>query len=209
LDSAVSEVRGAPTFMAALGRAQPVVSAALAYGNTLCDSLSRKIDTAANDVDARVETEFAPVRAQMAALMEVQVRTTREYTLLTRYRMGEAGALDSLRALDPEVADALPAGKAPSLAALDGVEKRLLARIETANALRTDLNERFNIYQSEQLELDSLRNSAQESARLGRVTLMLWARSHRNLAAGVRVPAALDVMGMVKNAAGSATKTIL
>jgi hypothetical protein len=209
LDSAVAAVRTAPTFMAALGHAQPVVSAALAYGNRLCDSLSQRIDYAAADVDARVEAEFAPVREQMVSLMNLQLKATREYTLVNRYRLGEDAALDTLRALDPEVAEALPVGKKPVMASLDAAEKRILAKIETASSLRSDLNERFNVYQLEQQELDALRNSAQESARLGRITLMLWARSHRNLAAGVKVPAALDVMGLVKNAAGSATKTIL
>jgi hypothetical protein len=39
---------------------------------------------------------------------------------------------------------------------------------------------------------------------MGRITLILWARSHQNLAAGIQVSAAIDVMGMVRGAAGKA-----
>jgi hypothetical protein len=53
-----------------------------------------------------------------------------------------------------------------------------------------------------------LRTQARESARLGRITLITWARSHRNLAAGIAVPASIDVMSMVKSAAGQAKSLV-
>jgi len=81
--------------------------------------------------------------------------------------------------------------------------------LRTMASLRTDLVEELAVYEAQHVELDQLRNQAQEASRLGRITLIMWARSHRNLAAGVRVPAAIDVMGMVRNAAGHASGTIV
>jgi len=205
LDSAVVEVRKAPDFMGALSAAQPVVSAALSYGNSLYDSIEVRIDEAGADLSARIEAEYAPVKRSLAELNELQLRATHAYSLLSQYRKGRESALDSLRAFDSEAASALPAGKRPNEAAVDAYEKRLLVDIDTHVHVREDLLRQFEVYRAEQLELDELRTKSQEAARMGRITLILWARSHKNLAAGVTVPAAINVMGLMKSAAGSAT----
>ena len=209
LDSAVTQVRQARGFMDALSAAQPVVSAALSYGNSIYDSIEIRIDVAALDLGARIEEEYAPVKRSMAELNELQLRATHSYALLSQYRKGREAALEALRAHDPEAAAAMPAGKAPSDAAMDAYEKRVLAAIDAHVHVREDLLRQFENYRAEQLELDDLRSRSQEAARLGRITLILWARSHRNLAAGVTVPAAINVMGMVKSAASSASGVVL
>ena len=205
LDSAVTEVRRSGDFMSALNAAQPVVSAALSYGNTVYDSLDMRIDVAAADLATRIEAEFASVKQQLADLNDLHLRSTRCYSLLAQFRKGSETALDSLRARDPEAAAAMPAGKRPSDAAVDAYEKRVLTEIATHVDVREEMLRRFEIYRAEQLELDELRIRSMEAARLGRITLILWARSHRNLAAGVTVPAAINVMGMVRQAASGAS----
>jgi len=208
LDAAVSNCKAASNFLAALGAAQPVVSAALAYGNCLYDSLEIRIAAADVDISARIETEFGPIKTQMDQLENLQLQNIRAYTKLAEYRQGSEASLDSLRTLDPESADAIPAGKKPAIAALDASDKRLLERIEALGTLHDRLNHQFEIYSAEQQELDALRTQANEAARLGRITLILWARSHSNLAAGITVPAQIDVMSMVKSAAGQAKSLV-
>jgi hypothetical protein len=122
--------------------------------------------------------------------------------------MGGNAALDSLRAIDPESAETLPAGKKPSAAALDAVEKQILGRVETLGQLHSRLDPQFEVYKAEQGELEQLRTQAREAARLGRITLITWARSHRNLASGIAVPAQIDIMSMVKGAAGQAKSLV-
>jgi hypothetical protein len=205
LDSAVTNARAASTFMGALSAAQPVVSAALSFGNSVYDSLDMKIDQAAGDVDRRIEMEFAPLKRQLAEVSDLELKATARYTFLSRYRLGDGAALDSLRAHDPEAAEALPAGKRPAAATLEATEKRILSQLETTSTLRGRLEQQFEEYRAQQTELDAIRIQAREATRLGRITLILWARSHRNLAAGVKVPAAINLMGMVQSAAGKAT----
>ena len=209
LDKAVQGARAAPTFLAALGAAQPVVSAALAYGNSIYDNLDLQIATADKDLSSRIEAEFAPVKDELTRLQSLQLGSISAYRYLTEYRLGSSPALDSLRAIDPESAEALPAGKKPPAAALDAAEKRILGRVETLGTMHDRLNPQFEVYKAEQDELEQLRAQARESARLGRITLILWARSHKDLAAGIAVPAAIDVMGMVRSAAGQAKGIVL
>lgn len=208
LDKAVQGARSAPTFMAALGAAQPVVSAALAYGNQIYDEMDQQIGRADQELVSRIEAENASLKTEMAKLESMQLSSISSYRLLTEYRLGSNAALDSLRASDPEVAEALPAGKKPTAAALDAAEKRIRERVETLGQMHDKLDPQFEIYKAEQAELEQLRTQAREAARLGRITLILWARSHRNLADGIAVPAAIDVMGMVKGAAGQAKSLV-
>lgn len=208
LDSAVTRARGASNFLAALSAAQTVVSAALAYGNCAYDSLDDAVAVAAADIDSRIETEFGPLKIQLEALQNLQFQATGRYALLMVYRQGNADALDQLRAQDPEIAAMLPQGSKPSVAALDLVEKHIVGQVETVRAMRDRLAPDFAIYQAQEEELDALRNQAVEAARLGRITLTLWARSHRNLAAGIRVPAQIDLMSLAKSAAGQAKAVI-
>lgn len=208
LDKAVLGARAASGFMAALGAAQPVVSAALAYGNQLYDEMDVSIGKADQELTARIEADYAQVKQEMGRLESMQLASISSFRLLAEYRMGSNAALDSLRAIDPEAAEWLPAGKKPATTALDAAEKQILGRVETLAQVHDRLNPQFEVYKAEQAELEMLRTQAREAARLGRITLITWARSHRNLAAGIAVPASIDVMGMVKSAAGQAKSLV-
>ena len=208
LDKAVQGARSAATFMGALGAAQPVVAAALAYGNTLFDEMDTAIGRAEQELSSRIEAENAPVKRERERLETLQVSGVTSYRLLTEYRMGSDSALDSLRAVDPEASEWLPAGKKPSTGSLDAAEKQLRERVDAIGQMHDKLDPQFAIYKAEQGELDDLRTQAREAARLGRITLITWARSHRNLANGIAVPASIDVMGMVRSAAGQAKSLV-
>ena len=159
-----------------------------------------KIDRGAADIDHRIETEFAPLKQQLAEVRDLELSSTARYTWLSRYRLGDTTALDSLRAHDPEAAQAMPAGKRPTPEAIETTEKRILSQIETMAKLRGHLDHQFEEYRAQQRELDSIRIQAREATQLGRTTLILWARSHRDLAAGVRVPPAINLMRLMQSA---------
>jgi hypothetical protein len=207
LDAVVADIGSRETLLDALSAVQPLVTATMDYANQHLDELDRAIETATADVGRRVETDFAPLKQQIAVFEELQLRTMRSYTLLNRYRLGEAGALDSLRALDPPSAEKLPAGRKPASKDLDAVEADIIDRLNRVQGLKDQLAPEFGIYREHLAEIETLRNSAEERARLTRVTLILWSRSHRNLAAGIGVPPAIDLKGMmtstVRSAAGS------
>ena len=71
------------------------------------------------------------------------------------------------------------------------------------------LQPRFNEYHAEMRELDDLMFSLEESCRKMRVSVILWARSHANLAAGIAVPPQIDVAGMLTGAASNAAKKVV
>ena len=50
-------------------------------------------------------------------------------------------------------------------------------------------------------ELESMRTQTEEMLRLGRLTVSVWSRSHRNVAAGIPVPPAIDLVQLLQRAA--------
>jgi len=207
LDAVTKSIRSSKTFLAALGTAQPLVNAAVSRGNVLFDNVEQGAQVAAADINARVEEEFAPLNRNVAQLESLHLASVHGYTLIERYRDGEAGALDSLRDQDPAVAAFLPAKPGPK--DLDAAEGFAISRSNNLQALRSQLDAQAEAYRSSLNELEDLRNQTDERSKLGRMTLLLWGRSHRNLAAGISVKPMIDVMGIMKSTASTATKGLV
>jgi len=204
LDEVVKDVLTRETFLDGLSAAQPLVNAVQSYGLGLFDQFDDQLGVAVAAVGGEVEKEFAPLKRNIVELELLQERAMEGVTLLYKYRLGEAEALPALRTLYPPVAEQLPAGKPPTARQLDSAELELVAQLQRIKALKEQLVPEFMVYKEEQRELETLRIQAEERARLGRATLVLWARSHKNLGLGVAVPPAIDVVGLLKAATGAA-----
>jgi hypothetical protein len=209
LDKVVSNIRGSKTFLAALSAAQPLVNATVAHGNSLFDSMDSIVMAAAADVGDRIEAQYAALKQSTAELDSMHVASLHSYALLERFRGGEIAALDTLRKSDAATSAYLPAGRAPAAKDLDQVEHFLIDRSTTIKAMRDQLDPEVTNYRESLMELDNLRNQTEERAKLGRLTLLLWGRSHRNLAAGVSVKPMIDVMGIMKSTVATGAKGIL
>ena len=80
----------------------------------------------------------------------------------------------------------------------------LVPELDRIQRLKEQLIPEFKIYKERQRELEALRILNEERARLGRLTLTLLARSHKNLGIGVAVPPVIEVVGLLRTATGSA-----
>jgi hypothetical protein len=212
LDDVLKEVRKAETFLGGLAAAQPLVNAVQSRGLQLFNRLDEQVGMAASAISGEVEGEFAPLKRNIVELELLQERAMQGVTLLYKYRLGEVESLPALRAVYPPVAEQLPPGRPPTAKQLEAAELELVGQLQRLKLLKEQLGPEFAIYKETQRELEMLRIQAEDRARMGRVTLVLWARSHKNLGLGVAVPPAIDVMGMLKAAggavAGSAGKVV-
>jgi len=208
LDTIIHDIPTKSSLIEGLGAVQPLVTATMSHANRQLDGLDRAIDVAYGDLSRSIERDFAPLKNQIAVFEELQLQTMRSYTLLNRYRLGDAAAIDSLRAIDPPSAEKLPRRK-PTTKDLDAAEQDLLQRLARIESLKDQLVPEFTLYKEHQGELEALRTSAEERARLTRITLILWARSHRNLAAGIGVPPAIDLKGILQGTVSSAAGAIV
>ena len=67
--------------------------------------------------------------------------------------------------------------------------------------VRAQLEPQFAQYKEHERELETLRLQTEEMLRLGRLTIAVWTRSHRNLAAGIPIPPAIDIVELLQGAA--------
>jgi hypothetical protein len=209
MDTLITNIETHKTMLAALGAAQPLVSLTVAAGDQLFDRLDSDIRTAANEINAGIEAEYAQLKARITELDQMHIISVRSFTQLQRLRAGDAAALDTLRQIDNGLRELLPAGRNPSSKDLAAAEKFVIDRTNTIKLFRDQLEPDFSVYRECQLELEMIRTQADERARLGRITLILWGRSHRNLAAGIPVPPVIDVVGVMRNTINTGVKGVV
>jgi hypothetical protein len=206
-DGIVREVRTRKTFMDGLSAAQPLVNAAQNHGLKLFERFDEVVGQASGAINAALEEEFGPLKRNIGELEQLQERAMEGMTLIYKHRLGEAGALDSLRRLYPPVTEQLPSGRVPTAKQLEAAELELMAQLDRIRRLKEQLVPEFVIYKECQRELEALRILNEDRARLGRATLVLWARSHKNLGVGVTVPPVIDMLGLVQKATGAAASS--
>ncbi len=203
-----ADIQKQETFLAAIGAAEPLVNATLQYGLKLFDRLDGDIAAASAEVDRELDAQYASMGTNYLAVYDAQQRTIRAFSLLYQYRLGQQ-VLDELRTAVPGGKDLLPPPKAPSAKELQATEDLLAAQMVRLKDARAQLDPDLASFREAKAELDALRSNTMEMARVGRVTLILWARSHRNLGHGIAVPPAIDVGGMLMGAANKAAKSVL
>jgi hypothetical protein len=204
LDAVAREVRSRESFMDGLAAAQPLVNAAQAWGLKIFDQFDEVVGAAAGTLNGELEAEFGPLKRNITELEALQERAMEGMTLIYKHRLGDPGAMAALRSLYPPVVEQLPPGKPPTAKQLNDAELELMAQLDRIRRLKEQLVPEFTIYKECQRELEGLRILNEERARLGRATLVLWARSHKNLGVGVPVPPVIDVVGLVQKATGAA-----
>jgi len=208
VDRIAAEVEQKETYLEGLAAADPLVNATLQYGIKVLDRIDQDVAQAAADVEREVDVRYAAISANAADLEKVEQQTLRGFGLLYRYRLGETDQLAALRSTIP-AATSLEGAKAPTAKAVGEAEVELVAQLARIKAAKDLLEPDLNAYRESKLELDRLRSSTIEFARVARVTLILWARSHRNLGHGVAVPAAIDLGKIISGVASKGASAIL
>ncbi len=209
IDRITKEIKSKENFLDGVAAAEPIVAATLRYGLKQLDKLDAGVAEATGAIGRDVEAEYADVNANVADIERVQQQLLRGFALLHEYRLGDEKALEQLRKAVPLARETLPAGKKPSTKDVDALEATLTAQLQRVEAATKQLAPQLAEYEGSQLELDALRATTVERLRLGRVTLILWARSHRNLGMGIAVPPAIDLAGMIKSSALGAAKAAI
>ena len=208
LDALVKAVESQQSFLDALGAAQPLVDAVDSYINSALQIMNELATRIVEEATLRIDQHSTEVLENKRNLEALQSQTLKSFYLLSQLRAGEAGALEGLMLNDPALKKYVK-GTTVSKEEADLMEKHLMNRFVNNQTMLDNLKPRIDEYHAEIRELDDLMLSFEESSRKMRISMILWARSHANLAAGIAVPPQIDVAGMLTGAASGAVNKVI
>ena len=199
-ETMVNTISSQESLLKALGAAQPMVEAVDSYVASALENMNNLTAQVAAETAPRIDQHSAEVLENRDKLQALQVRSIRSFSLLNSQRAGDAGALDALLLNDPALRKYVKEGTKVSSQDLDAMEHELMARLLNNQILLDQLKPRIDAYHAETRELDDLVKSVEDSIRKMRIAVILWSRSHANLAAGITVPPEIDLAGMLTGA---------
>jgi hypothetical protein len=205
----LEDVEKREKFIDALQAAEPIVNAVLARGLTLADQVDGAIIRAINAIEVEVQKQYGPMLANRVALLSLQDRAVRNLALSEAIAFGDDAAPEEVKKAVPVLAEYVPSGKKPSAKEQQALVAALSSQSLRIKVALEQIEPEYQAYRESVLELDNLRAKTTENAKLARSVLMIWARSHKNLARGVEVPAMFDLAKIVMSAAGTAAKGVL
>lgn len=202
LDRIINDIKSQDKFIEGLGKAQPLIDAVVGYSDGTFNDLKTDVTIAGHEVSAGIDSNFAAIRNGISNIEQLQTRTVQSYWLLYRYRFGEKAALDTLLKIDPELNSYISSNHTISPEQFVTLEKQIMQRMDNIALIKKQLEPEFELYKAHQKELDEILILVNEIMRKSRIAMIVFARSHRNLASGVTIPPDIDIMGEASKAVG-------
>jgi hypothetical protein len=197
MNNMIRNVEIQDNMMAALTEAQPLVDRVANFVDTSFDRVEVALNKLVRDIDERMDDRWRLNRENVESLYALQSRTFKSYSLLYQYREGDPAGLDGLRENDPALKSVLGKDKSASDKELEAAESQIMARLKNLNAIREQVMPQVEQYLLEARERDDLFSQHRDTGNKVRTTIMLWARAHRNLAAGIPVPPEIDLYSVL------------
>jgi hypothetical protein len=185
------------TMLDALGQAQPLLDRSAKFVDLQFDRVEMALNKLVQDIDAQIDAKWHLNRKNMEDLYALQNLTFRSYALLYQYREGDPAALNALRENDAALQTVLGKDQKVGEKELEATETQIMARLKNLNHIREQIMPQVERYLAETRERDELYTQHKDTGKKLRLTLALWARSHRNLAAGIPVPPEIDLYGVM------------
>ena len=198
----INEIKSQENFIDGLGKAQPLIDAVIGYSDGTFNDLKTDIAIAINEISSGIDSSFGAIRKDITYIGLLKTRSVLSYWLLYRYRFGEQAALDSLLKIDPALSIFIGPNQTMSPEQFTALEQQLTRRMDNIDNIKKQLDPDFELYKAHQRELDEISVWVNDIMRKARIAMVVFARSHRNLSAGVTIPPQIDIMGEATKAVG-------
>ena len=201
LDTMLADIREQTVFLDALKSAQPFIDELARLADLLFDKAQDDLDFVADHLHERIGEENAGPVATWDALREAQTRIFESLGMVRQLRFErDPEILERLYANEPEYRDFSADPMQPTQKELTEIAMDMVQRLQFGVDLKELIAPDLERFQNQQLELDRLYRAAMLQLKKARVTVIIWARAHRNLSEGVTDPAKIDIFDVTKKA---------
>jgi hypothetical protein len=204
IDSILTDIRKQKKLLDGLNAAQPIIDEVARISDRIFDEVRISLDDTARALIQRIDTENEDVVLYEKLVREAQYRAFRSMVLGGEYRNGNTAVLKEFFENDPGLRRFVASEDTVTAIEMEAIEDRLMFKTEKirefANQIRPDIDR----YQAQQQELSDLYTDATHQLRRARVTMIVWARQHRNLAEGITDPAKVNLFDITKKAIDTA-----
>lgn len=204
LDTMLTNIRGETDLLGALAKAQPLIDEMARVSDIVFDRVGDGLDVIADHLGAKIDSMNADVIKYHNLVRGLQSNVFASLVVLGEYRSGDQTATQRLFELDPQLRELVDNDDKLTIKELQIIEDRLLFKAQKAREFKEQLQPDMDLYRKQQGELSDLYNNARRQLTKARITVVVWSRSHRNLAEGVVDPAKVNVFDLTKKAIDTA-----
>jgi len=204
LDTLLMNVRGEDNLLGALGQAQPFIDELARVSDQVFDRVTDDLDTIADYLVAEIDSMNADIVGYHTLVRDLQSQTFAALVILGEYRRGDPTALPRLLEKDPQLGELVDGDDKLSIKETQAIENRLLFKMQKAREFKEQLQPDLEMYRNQQGELADLYNNGRKQLTKARITVVVWSRSHRNLAQGIVDPAKVNIFDLTKKAIDTA-----
>jgi hypothetical protein len=205
LDAMLVDIREQPDFLAALKSAQPFIDELARISDLLFDVTQDELDAVVAHLHKRIGEDNAGPMMAWDLIADAQFRIFSSLGTLRQYRLTHGTVLlDSLYTNEPALRDFAADPEDPTSTEITAMTNDLVQALRGGVGLKDLLKPDLEYFANQQRELDQLYADAQLQLKRARVTIMIWARAHRNLSEGITDPARIDIFDITKKAVNTA-----
>jgi len=188
-DNIIENIKEKKKFYEALQAAQPIINASGRGYQELLSNIEDSLKVLEVSLDHKIDERYATVIKYQQALEDEKYTILIALGQLYKFYKGDAEAFDKLRlsgALRQE--GLLPKGT-PSEKDLSNISDHLVKRLDITHKIWLEIEPDWKLYRATHQELDELYVKMKTSLDRTRATVIIWARTHQKMAAGITNPA--------------------
>ena len=156
------------------------------------------------DIGRNIDAEHKEILDYYKTLKEYQKMMLATVQLYVNYRAGNTSLLPEMYEKVPSLRQIPKSLEKPTGKELLLMEDRLMQGLERITDMKQTLVPELEIYWKQMQELDEVTDVIDTGLNKSQAAILVWARTHRQMAAGIINPAKVDVFSLTKKAISTA-----
>jgi hypothetical protein len=185
----LESIRKQDSLLGALRTAQPVISAAARYGETIISEIEMATFALVLAIESKIDAHNSEILAYHQTLEDHKKSILQRLNLIQAYHSGDSRALQKLRADFIIGSNDVISGNKIISNDPANIEYRLMDRLNRIQKIGEQIAIDVEDYRESHRELDQLYERSLQDLSNARKTFMIWSKAHYKMALGLTDPA--------------------